>query len=206
MISPDNINAPPKTSKPKRSESEITLRRLLKSSPQDLWLDTLRRSQRPQHNSLIYWMLNQIECDFAIAAHAFYHSDPASHLDNPKPLPSRPSASDIFALVLLNWDTGSYRTHRLKIGVEDVSPRMIAQINQKVMVHPQGALPFRIPDRFLDPTGGAPVNVPAHMSPDDAAHLRPIYDNLGLTIDDAPPGISRQIARARSFLSRIKRA
>jgi len=206
MISPDNINAPPKSSNPMRTESEIILRRLLKSSPQDLWLDTLRRTHRPQHNGLIYWMLNQIECDFAIAVHAFYHSDPATHLDDPRPLPMRPGASDIFALVLLNWDTGSYRTHRLKVEAEDVSPRTIAQINQKVMVHPRGALPFRIPTNFLAPSGGVPTHVPAHISPDDAAHLRPLYADLGLTIDNTPPGMSRKLARAKSILSRIKRA
>lgn len=206
MVSPDNINAPPKKRSSMLSEGDMTLRRLLKSSPQDLWLDTLRRTQGPQHNNLVYWMLNQIECDFAIAVHAFYHSNPARHLDNPRPLPARPGPSDIFALVLLNWDTGSYRTHRLKVEPTDASPRAIAQINQKVMARPRGSLPFRIPKAFLDPQGGTLLNVPAHMSPDDAVHLRQLYASMGLAIDSTPPGISRRLARAKSVLTRLKRA
>ncbi len=206
MFTPDNVNAPPKSRRPKLSDSEMRLRRLLKSSPQDLWLDTIRRARHPQHNGLVYWMLNQTECDFAIAAHAFYRSNPAYHLDNPKPLPQRPGPSELFALVLLNWDTGSYRTHRLQIGPHDADQRSISRVRQKIMARPQGSLPFRIPQRFISPTGGTPMKVPPHLLPDEAPHLWSLYAELGLAVDEAPPGLARKIARAKSLFHRFKQS
>lgn len=203
MISHDFTTAQRVPQKPKLSESEISLRRLLKSSPQDLWLETLRRTRGPEHNGLVYWMLSQIECDFAIAVHAFYRSDPAHHLDNPRPLPQRPGPANLFALILLNWDTGSYRRQRLQVAPIDAEPRTVARIRQKLMVYPTGALPFRIPQQFLEPEGGSPVKVPPHLQPDDAPHLWSLYAELGLAVDEAPPGIARKIARAKSFFQRF---
>ena len=204
MVSPGKLpNTPPLTIKTKTTESELSLRRVLKSSPQDLWLDTIRRTRGTDHDGLVYWMLNQTECDFAVAVHAFYRSNPAQFLDNPRPLPSRPGPSEIFALLLLNWDTGSYRTHRLQVAAIDADPRLIARINQKAMVHPRGSLPFNVPPQFLNPVGGSPAQVPAHLSPDDARHLWPIYADLGLQVPKSPPGIRRTIARAKDVLQRI---
>lgn len=205
MFFPDTINVPPRAEYQSVTESEIILRRVLRSAPQDLWLDTIRRTQGPQHDGLIYWMLNQTECDFAVACHAFYRSNPAQHLDNPRPLPSRPGPEDIFALVLLNWDTGSYRTHRLMVDPVDANPRMVARINQKVMARPSGSLPFRIPQKFLTPVGGTPMSVPQYLSADNARHLWPVYNDLGLKVAKTPPGIARQMARAKSLLIKIKR-
>lgn len=203
MLSSAAPNDLPVSDKPKISESEIILRRVLKASPQSLWLDTIRRAKGPEHDGLIYWMLSQTECDFAVAVNAFYRSDPAKHLDDPHPLPARPGTSDIFALVLHNWDTGSYRTHRLKVENADVDTRTLARVNQKVMARPRGALPFTIPARFLAPTGGVVVPLSAHISPDDARHLWPLYDELGLRVPATPPGIRRQIARVRGLFKTI---
>ncbi|MEL7181773.1 MAG: hypothetical protein AAFN63_18430 [Pseudomonadota bacterium] len=203
MFSPDNATTPPIASKPKLTENEMLLRRVLKSSPQDLWLDTLRRTMGPEHDNLVYWMLGQTECDFAIAVHAFYRSDPAKHLDDPKPLPQRPGVSDLFALVLLNWDTGSYRTHHVQVDPIDADPRTIARVRQKIMAHPQGSLPFKVPQRFLEPTGGAPLKVPPHLMPDEAPHLWSIFSELGLNVDPAPPGFARRIRRAKAMLGRF---
>ena len=205
MVDSDFIKVQPVLDKPKPSESEIRLRRILKSSPQDLWLETLRRAHSAAHNGLVYWMLNQTECDFAIAVHAFYRCNPAQFLDMPRPLPQRPGPSDIFALVLLNWDTGSYRSHELQVDAIDVDPRVIARVRQKAMVHPHGSLPFRIPQRFLEPTGGASAKLPRHLLPDEAPHLWPLYRDLGLAVDAVPPGFGRKIMRARSLLRRIGR-
>ena len=83
MVSPDNQNAAPNPNRAKVSASEVKLRRILRDAPQDLWLETIRRTRSDAHNSLIYWMLSQPECDFAIAAHAFYRSNPAAQLDHP---------------------------------------------------------------------------------------------------------------------------
>lgn len=182
----------------------MLLRRALKSSPQDVWLETLRRTRGPQHNSLVYWMLSQTECDFAVAVHAFYRSDPARYLDDPKPLPQRPGHADLFALILLNWDTGYYRTHRIQVDPVDADPRAIARTKQKLMVHSQGALPFKIPQRFLEPTGGAAIKVPAHLQPDQAPHLWPLFAELGLDVDAAPPGFARKIARAKAMFRKFK--
>ena len=204
MCRPDNINAPPKSKKPKLTDSQMELRRLLKSSPQDLWLETLRRAQGPEHDGLVYWMLNQIECDFAIAVHAFYRSNPARHLDDPKPLPQRPKPSEHFALILLNWDTGSFRTHRLQVDPIDAHPRAISRVRQKIMAYPKGALPFKVPEEFLQPTGGAPMKVPPHLLPDEAPHLWSLYTDLGLDMDASPPGIGRRIARAKSLFQKMK--
>ncbi len=200
MVSP----ATPNTSKPKLTDAEINLRQTLKAAPQDLWLETLRRAPGPEHDSLVYWMLNQTECDFAIAVHAFYRSNPASFLDNARPLPLRPGPSDIFALVLLNWDTGSYRTHRLQVDPVDVDKRTIARINQKVMAHPNGSLPFKIPQRFLQPNGGTALHVPPHMHPDDAPHLWLLFHEMGLDVDQHPPGFARQIRRAKSMFQKLR--
>lgn len=148
-------------------------------------------------------MLNQPECDFAVAMHAFYRSQPAQHLDHPKPLPQRPTQSNLFALVLRNWDTGSYRMHRLLIEEDDVTPRQIARLNQKMMAYPKGALTFSIPQRFLQIEGGDPVRLPPHLSPVEARNLWPLYAELKLDVPDAPPGIKRALAKAKSFFKRL---
>ena len=202
MVFPDN-NASNLTDKSRTTESELALRRVLKSSPQDLWLDTIRRARGADHDGLVYWMLNQTECDFAVAVHAFYRSNPAQFLDNPRPLPSRPGQSGIFALLLLNWDTGSYRTHRLQVEPIDADARLLARINQKVMVHPRGSLPFNIPTPFLNPVGGLPAHIPAHLSPDDARHLWPIYADLGLQVPAVAPGLMRAVARVKDILQTV---
>ena len=90
MVLPDNRNAPPNPNRARISESEFRLRNLLKHAPQDLWLDTIRRTRGDAHNGLIYWMLSQPQCDFAVAAHAFYRRNPANQVDHPQPLPARP--------------------------------------------------------------------------------------------------------------------
>jgi hypothetical protein len=203
MAFSDNQNAPPNPSRAKISESEVALRRALKTAPQDLWLDTIRRTRSDAHNSLIYWMLSQPECDFAIAVHAFYRSNPMFHLDNPKPLPPRPGPANLFALVLLNWDTGSFRTHYIKVEPTDAHPRVIAQLNEKLADMPRGTLPFDIPKSFLDPDGGIPIQVPPHLSPDDASHHWPHYADLGLRVPDTAPGMQRSIERAKVLLKKV---
>ena len=179
------------------------LKRILKSAPQDLWLDTIRRAGIKSHSELICWMLDQTECDFAVAVHAFYHSDPAYHLDTPKPLPSRSVPGQVFGQVLINWDKGYYRSHKLQVEVRDAHPRVIARINQKSMARPRGSLPFTIPTRLLDPTGGEALNLPRHMSPEDAAHLWPIYNALGLRVPSAAPGLPRRMAKARTIIDKM---
>ena len=200
MVAPGRSSTHPASSRPKLHESEVLLRRILKSSPQDLWLETLRRTREAQHDNLIYWMLCQTECDFAVAVHAFYRSNPAQHLADPRPLPQRPGPDDLFALVLLNWDTGSYRTHKVEVSDVDVEPRTIARIRQKIMAHPQGSLPFKIPQRFLEPSGGTPIKIPPHLMPNDTPRLWRIFFDLGLKVDNVPPGIARKFARATALL------
>lgn len=182
---------------------DIALRRILKDAPQDLWLDTIRRAKADQHDGLVYWMLNQTECDFAIAVHAFYRSDPARYLDNPAPLPVRPGPSDIFACVLLNWDTGSYRTHKLRVEEVDAPARILSRVNQKAMARPRGSLPFNIPQRFLQPNGGVPLHLPAHLCPDNAHHLWPVYHGLGLNVPESAPGLKRNVARVKVILKKL---
>ncbi len=203
MVSPDNQNAPPNPNRVKVSESEVALRRILRDAPQDLWLDTIRRTRSDAHNGLIYWMLSQPECDFAIAAHAFYRSNPVFHLENPKPLSLKPGPWDIFSLVLVNWDTGFFRTHNLRVEPVDVHPRVLARLNQKMLAHPRGSLPFQIPKELLDPQGGTSLLVPPRLSPDEAKHLWPIYADLGLSVPDTAPGMPRRVERAKGLLKRM---
>lgn len=179
------------------------LLRILKSSPQDLWLDTMRRTSPGVHDDLIFWMLDQTECDFAIAAHAFYLSNPSLYLVNPRPLPERPQPGQIFAQVLMNWDKGYYRIHNLMVEARDAHPRAIARLNQKSHVWPRGALPFVIPPRFLNPTGGQPMTLPPYLSPDDATHLWSLYAALKLQVPAQPPGLQRKIAKARQAIERL---
>lgn len=181
----------------KPSKNELALRRLLKSSPQDLWLETLRRTRGPEHCNLVYWMLNQPECDFAVAMHAFYRCNPTEHLDNPRPLPTRPGTHDIFALILQNWDTGSYRTHRLMIDPVDADPRLVSRVKQKLLVHKSGSLPFKIPEQFLSQTGGTAVRVPANLHPNDVRHIWSLFTALGLKVHESPPGLARKLAQLR---------
>lgn len=176
--------------------AEAALRRVLKDAPQDLWLDTIRRTKGRMHDRLIHWMICQTQCDFAIAVHAFYKADPAHHLDLPRPLPAKPGPSDIFAQLLVNWDMGYYRTHNLAVEARDVETRQLVRINQKVMARPRGSLPFRIPARFLDPQGGQRMRLSADQSPDNARHLWPLYAALDLAVPDTAPGVSRKVANA----------
>ena len=205
MVLSDVSRTKPNSAKAKIDESEIILRRILKTSPQDLWLDTIRRAHDDKHNTLIYWMLNQTECDFAIAAHAFYRADPTKYLDEPMPLPSRPGPSDIFAFILLNWDIGSYRTHQLAVEEKDAPSRLVARVNQKVMVRPRSSLPFNIPERFLRPEGGRRMQLPPYQSPENARHLWPIYAKLGLDVPAAAPGFKRKLAQAKTLFARLTR-
>lgn len=179
------------------------LKYILKSAPQDLWLDTIRRASVGAHDDLIFWMLDQTECDFAVAVHAFYRSNPAYHLDNPRPLPLRPAPGQVFAQVLVNWDKGFYRNHKLLVEPRDAFPRAIARLNQKAMARPKGSLPFTIPAPFLNPVGGEPLTLPDHMSPAHAAHLWPVYHELKLWVPSTPPGISRRLEKARDFIARL---
>ncbi len=197
-----NANPKPKAdSDARQSTAEAALRRVLKTAPQDLWLDTIRRTRGQTHNQLIFWMLSQTECDFAVAVHAFYRSDPGYHLDNPKALSPRPGPDDIFDLALLNWDKGYYRAHKLQLGQRDIHHRTLARINQKAMARPRGSLPFNIPARFLQPDGGAPLALPPHLNPDNAAHLWSLYNTLGLHVPSAAPGLSRRMAKAKNVLN-----
>lgn len=184
--------------------AEAALRRTLKSSPQELWLDTIRRTKGVAHDSLVHWMICQTQCDFAVAVHAFYRSDPGHHLDLPRPFPAKPGPSDIFAQLLINWDMGYFRTHNLAVEAQDVDARQLVRINQKVMARPRGSLPFSIPRRFLDPKGGKPMQMPAHLSPDDARNLWPIYAELGLRVPDAAPGLRRKIASAKRMMPKFR--
>ncbi len=204
MVLPDNRNGLPNPTRARISDSEFRLRNLLKRAPQDLWLDTIRRTRGDAHNGLIYWMLSQPQCDFAVAAHAFYRGNPANHVDNPQPLPARPGPDNLFAVVLFNWDTGSFRTHKLKAEAQDAHPRMIARLNQKLLVHQHGNLPFRIPPEFQRPEGGQPLQVPAHLSPDDNPQIWALYADLGLQVPDDPPGFRRKIAKIRDVLRRLR--
>ena len=184
--------------------SEAGLRRVLKSAPQELWLDTIRRTKGPQHDSLVFWMIKQMQCDFAIAVHAFYRSDPNQYLDLPRPLPAKPGPSDIFAQLLVNWDTGYYRSHTLVVQKQDVDTRQLVQINQKVMARPRGSLPFSIPRQFLDPKGGEFVQLPPHLSPDEAKHLWPLYAKLGLHVPTSAPGLRRKFANTKAMFQKVQ--
>ena len=203
MVLPDNRNAPPNPNRARISESEFRLRNLLKNAPQDLWLDTIRRTRGDAHNGLIYWMLSQPQCDFAVAAHAFYRTNPSNFVDNPQPLPARPGPDNLFAVVLFNWDTGSYRSHDLKVTAKDAHPRMIARLNQKLLVYEKGTLPFRIPRELQRPEGGQNLHVPTQLSPDENPAIWSLYADLGLDVPDSPPGFLRRLSRVRNLLKRV---
>ena len=203
MVSPDNQNAAPNPNRAKVSDSEVKLRRILRDAPQDLWLDTIRRTRSDAHNGLIYWMLSQPECDFAIAAHAFYRSNPIAHLENPKALPLHPSAANMFALVLINWDTGFFRTHNLKVEAVDVHPRVLAGVQEKMLGFPRGSLPFKIPQKLLSLEGGTTAHVPPTLSPDNVVNLWTIFADLGLHVPDTAPGMKRRLEQARGLLKKV---
>jgi hypothetical protein len=203
MVSPDNPNPRAPRNRTKISNSEVSLRRMLRDAPQDLWLETIRRTRGDAHNNLIFWMLSQPECDFAIAAHAFYRSDPVFQINNPNPLSPRPGADNLFAVVLVNWDTGFFRTHNLRVETNDVHPRVMARLNDKMQDHPRGSLPFQIPKKLLDPEGGNTAVVPPHFSPDNVQHIWALYADLGLQVPDTAPGIPRRVEQAKGLLKMV---
>jgi hypothetical protein len=104
---------------------------------------------------------------------------------------------------LVNWDTGYYRTHTLAVEKQDVERRQLIQINQKVIARPRGSLPFSIPQQFLDPKGGEPVQMSPHLSPDEAKHLWPLYAKLGLRVPTSAPGVRRKLAKAKALLQKV---
>lgn len=180
------------------------LKRILRTAPQDLWLETIRRTKGEAHRDLVYWMLNQPACDLAVALYAFYRSDPTDRVDNPRPLPVRPDANQIFAQILRNWDTGYYRTHKLRVDLGQAEVRLVRRLNQKLLAWPRGALPFQIPAVFLAPAGGDPVQLPPHLSPDEAAHLRTLYQALDLYVQPKKPGgLKRHVAKAKGLLNLV---
>ncbi|SFS19508.1 hypothetical protein [Yoonia litorea] len=185
------------------SDNDFRIRNLLKHAPQDLWLDTIRRARSDAHNGLIHWMLSQPQCDFAVAAHAFYRSNPAQHVDRPQPLPARPGPDNLFAVVLFNWDTGSFRTHNLMVEAQDAHPRMMSRLNQKLLVHATNSLPFHIPTEFQRPQGGVPAQVPSQLSPDTDPRIWSLYADLGLNVPDQPPGLGRKLASAKNLIRKI---
>ncbi len=193
----------PPPEKTPASKAEIALRRILRSAPQDLWLDTIRRTKGPQHDGLVHWMLGQAECDFAVAVHALYRSDPIKHLASGKTLPARPGHHDIFAQILLNWDTGSYRAHRLRVQTVDAHPSQIARLKEAVAAQKQSTLPFAIPQQFLDPRGGKTLRLLKGQSPDDAPQLWKIYQALGLDVLSSPPGVGRVFAMLSAARDRL---
>lgn len=200
---PDNENAPPNPMRAQTTQSEAALRRALKKAPQDLWLDTVRRTTGDRHQRLLYWMLCQPECDFAVAASAFYRSNPLARILNPKPLTPRPGPTNLFALVLLNWDTGSFRTQNLRVDDKDVDPAMLVRMQDAYHAHARGSLPFNIPPALLDPKGGIAMHVPAHLSPEDAPQLWPLYRHLGLRVPIEPPGMKRKLGQAKDLLRKV---
>ncbi|MCG3269041.1 hypothetical protein [Yoonia sp. I 8.24] len=183
-------------------QSENAIRQVLKGAPQDLWLDTIRRARFASHNTLISWMLCQPECDFAVAAHAFYRSNPAQYLDSPTALPPHPSSDQIFARCLINWDTGFFRTHRLKVEERDAPLRHISIIHQKVIARQRGSLPFRIPLRFLDPKGGKPLQLSESLNPENAPDLWIKYAHAQLDVPSTAPGFPRRISGIMRKISR----
>lgn len=160
----------------------------------------MRRTRNGMHDELIYWMLNQTECDFAVAAHAFYNSDPAYFLDNPRP-PPRPGPGQAFAQVIVNWDKGFYRSHKLRLDSRDAHPSDVSRVRQKIIAHPRGSLPFLIPTRFVDLAGGKQTALPDHLSPDNARNLWPIYSALQLRVPPTAPGLSRMLMRAQGLFN-----
>ncbi|WP_333711826.1 hypothetical protein [Yoonia sp.] len=204
MVPSANQNAPQNPNRARISDSEFQLRRLLKEAPQDLWLDTIRRTRGDAHNGLIYWMLSQPQCDFAVAAHAFYRTNPAQHVENPQPLPARPGPDNLFAVVLFNWDTGSFRNHKLRVEPQDAHPRLIARLNQKLLVHEAAGLPFRIPPQLQRPKGGQTAQVPARFSPEDVRDIWSLYADLGLQVPDSPPGIRRTLEGVRGIIRKFR--
>jgi hypothetical protein len=147
-------------------------------------------------------MLDQPECDFAIAVHAFYRSDPAQHLDAPSALPPHPSSDQVFARCLINWDTGYFRTHRLKVEECDAPLRQISRIHQKVIARQRASLPFRIPQRFLEPVGGELLQLSDNLNPENTKDLWIKYAHAQLDVPSAAPGLPRKFAAIMRKLSR----
>jgi hypothetical protein len=106
-------------------------------------------------------------------------------------------------LVLINWDTGFFQTHKLKVEAVDVHPRVLAGVQEKMLGHPRGSLPFSIPRQLLTLDGGTPAYVSPTLSPDDAIHLWAIFADLGLQVPDTAPGMKRRLEQAKGLLKKV---
>ncbi len=204
MATPTHRTASHSQLRSRVSRSEMSLRHLLRSAQQDLWLDTIRRTRSDAHNSLVYWMLSQPECDFAVAAHAFYRSNPTFHVEHPAPLSARPGPDNIFALVLVNWDTGFFRNHNLRVDPVDAHPRIVQSLNEMISALPRASLPFSIPPELLNPEGGVPMSLPKRLSPEHAPQLWPIYADMGLSVPPVQPGFKRTVENTKAFLRKAR--
>lgn len=174
---------------------EDALKALLRVSPPDVWYDVLRRADPDTHGALILWMVNQKDCDFAVAVHAFLQSAPDYAVRRGLPLPAHPGPDQIWAAVIHNWHRGLYRSHEIACDAGDLQgfARLLrAALDQR---RPD-TLSFPVPAPLLDLDGGRPVSVPASASPDQSFRVWHLYRALGLRVDPAPPGLRRVLAHA----------
>ncbi len=163
--------------------------------PQDLWLDVARRANWDIHNKLLLWMVNQPQCDLSVAAHVLHYGSVAYYYRERKVPQVGPGDDGIVATVLANYEKGFYRAHAINIDDDPTIDVLLNNLNDAMAETDNPA--FIIPDAFLDLTGGAPVAIPAELSPDDAADVWPLFDAIDLSVAEGAPGAERDAVTAR---------
>jgi hypothetical protein len=148
----------------------------LSSQPQDAWLMVLKNINWHWMDSLIDFMIDDPDCDIAIAAYIFWACDPAWHVANEGTLTE--GAARI-ARIAANVGRGFYRRNELALNRFEVLHNVHAYA-EAVRARRPGRQPARIalPRVLLGPfIGREPAIAPGNEATE--RHLDEIVDALG---------------------------
>lgn len=165
----------------------------LKDAPQDLWLDMVDQLNFDQHDWIAHWMLMQPECDRSVAITLFHAASGPYFLKEKLPLPDVPQVHELHAVILQNWENGSYRTAEISLDQAEGSStyRADAQRLQNAIDSVTDPV-FEVPAEFLDLKGVRALLVPANLAPNEVLKVWKIYAPLDLRVHHLPPGPERE--------------
>ncbi len=181
----------------------IRIKAFLKEMPQDFWLDVTGRVQADDHDILLLWMLDQVECDFSVAQRILL--DRAPHrLRNRIPVDRSRQQLDPLTRVLVNWDKGLYRAHEIAQPERDLQ-KQLRRLSLALDAVPTALHVLEVPEEFLRAGGGRPPRIPPDRSPDTDPSLWQLYSTLGLEVTPGAPGAEREMLQAQRRPSATRR-
>ena len=185
-----------------RLSREDALKLRLRRSPPDLWYEIARRADPNHHADLLFWMLNQKQCDFAVAAHILLTGPIRYHIEAQTPLPTHPDETTLWAVVLMNWMRGHYRAHDVACDRADLDPHLDS-LRATLAARKGKETSFPMPEALLDLSGGHVTQLAAADDPDQDPDLWRLCHDLELTTLSAPPGLGRHVAQAQRTVRKL---